>query len=151
MPENWVEITLGDICYLLDGEKKNGKFPNLDAKFLRGQREATILDNGRFVPKGSNIILVDGENSGEIFKTLVDGYLGSTFKELFITNSVYLDYILLFIEFHKDFLKNTKKGAAIPHLNRNLFLNLSFPLPPLHEQKRIVAKIEELLPICEKL
>lgn len=43
------------------------------------------------------------------------------------------------------------KGIAIPGLSANTLASLVFPLPPLEEQKRIVAKIEELLPLCEKL
>ena len=30
-------------------------------------------------------------------------------------------------------------------------MNLPIPLPPLDEQKRIVARLEEILPLCERL
>jgi type I restriction enzyme S subunit len=47
-------------------------------------------------------------------------------------------------------LKKNKIGAAIPHLNKNIFFSLFFPLPPLEEQKRIVEKYNELFPFIEK-
>ena len=60
-------LRLKDICQLTDGEKRNGKGICLDAKFLRGKSSATIIEKGRFVYAGDNIILVDGENSGVFF------------------------------------------------------------------------------------
>jgi type I restriction enzyme S subunit len=84
-------------------------------------------------------MLVDGENSGEVFIVPQDGYMGSTFKQLWISSSMHEPYVLAFIQFYKETLRNSKKGAAIPHLNKELF----YGLPPLQEQRRIVLKIEQ--------
>lgn len=116
----------------------------MDARFLRGKSEGTTLDKGRFVKKGDNIILVDGENSGEVFAVPQDGYMGSTFKQLWVSREMYLPYVLFFLLFHKETLRNSKKGAAIPHLNRELFNNLVIGIPPIEEQKRISEQIIEL-------
>ena len=86
-------------------------------------------------------MLVDGENSGEVFIVPQDGYMGSTFKQLWISPSMYAPYVLAFIQFYKGTLRNSKKGAAIPHLNKELFYGLVVGIPPLQEQKRIVQKI----------
>ena len=43
------------------------------------------------------------------------------------------------------------KGIGIKGLSANVLHNLPIPLPPLAEQKRIVARLEELLPLCEML
>ena len=43
------------------------------------------------------------------------------------------------------------KGIAIQGLSANALHTLTAPLPPLAEQKRIVAKLEQLLPLCERL
>ena len=59
-------LRLKDICQLIDGEKRNGKGICLDAKYLRGKSSATTVEKGKFVYAGDNIILVDGENSGEV-------------------------------------------------------------------------------------
>ena len=143
-PNSWVVLRLKDICQLIDGEKRTGKGICLDAKYLRGKSSAVVIDKGKFVYAGDNIILVDGENSGEVFSVPQDGYMGSTFKQLWLSSVMWKPYILAFILFYKEELKNSKRGAAIPHLNKELFHNLPIGIPPFAEQQRIAERITEL-------
>ena len=140
-PSSWSIVRLYAVCQLTDGLKTTGKQCLLDAKYLRGKSSGTIIEQGKLVYKGDNIMLVDGENSGEVFIVPQDGYMGSTFKQLWISSSLYEPYILAFIQFYKETLRNSKKGAAIPHLNKELFYGLIIGIPPFQEQKRIVQKI----------
>ena len=151
IPDSWELTRLSFVCQLQDGIKcTNKKLPILGARFLRGNEEEKISFSGKFVPKDAKIILVDGENSGEVFKAPVDGYLGSTFKIMWSSNLMLEDYLQYFLLIHKDTLKNSKKGAAIPHLNKELFFNLIIPIPPVNEQNRIVSKLRTLEPFIEK-
>ena len=151
IPESWECVKLSFITSLLDGEKREGNYVCLDAKYLRGKSTGDILLKGKYVRKNNNIILVDGENSGEVFTVPCDGYMGSTFKQLWVTKSMHLPYVLYYIRFYKDILRNSKKGAAIPHLNKEIFNNLIVGIPPLAEQHRIVEKIEQLMKEIDKL
>ncbi len=151
IPESWEWVRLGSVCQLNDGKKLQSKtYNNLDARYMRGKAEAKVLEAGKFVTKGTYLILVDGENSGEVFIAPEDGYMGSTFKILWISAQLYARYILKFIELYKEPLRNSKKGAAIPHLNKEIFFNLLLPVPSLQEQTRIVDKIVELTPSVER-
>ena len=143
-PESWAVVRLQSICALLDGEKRTGEGVCLDAKYLRGKTSGDYLQSGKHVNRGDNIILVDGENSGEVFSVPTDGYMGSTFKQLWISHSLYEPYVLECIRFYKDNLRNSKKGAAIPHLNKDIFKNLIIGIPPFNEQLRIVKRLNEL-------
>ena len=140
LPSSWSVCRLRDLCQLTDGEKSSGSYPCLDVKYLRGKSPGTPLTKGKLVHYGDNIILVDGENSGEVFTVPCDGYMGSTFKQLWISKQVDKDFVLLIILFYKSMLRNSKKGAAIPHLNKELFYNIIVGLPPFQEQQRIVAE-----------
>ncbi len=142
-PSSWSLARLNAVCQLTDGLKTTGKQCLLDAKYLRGKSSETIVEQGKLVYKGDNIMLVDGENSGEVFIVPQDGYMGSTFKQLWISSSMYEPYVLAFIQFYKETLRNSKKGAAIPHLNKELFYGLIIGIPPLQEQRRIVQKLEQ--------
>ena len=142
-PSSWSLARLNAICQLTDGLKTAGKQCLLDAKYLRGKSSGTIVEQGKLVYKGDNIMLVDGENSGEVFIVPQDGYMGSTFKQLWISSSMYEPYVLAFLQFYKETLRNSKKGAAIPHLNKELFYGLIIGIPPLQEQRRIIQKIEQ--------
>ena len=143
-PNNWTVLRLKDVCQLTDGEKRTGKGICLDAKYLRGKSSANVIDKGKFVYAGDNIILVDGENSGEVFSVTQDGYMGSTFKQLWLSSVMWKPYVLAFILFYKAELRNSKRGAAIPHLNKELFYNLTIGIPPLAEQQRIACQINKL-------
>lgn len=48
-------------------------------------------------------------------------------------------------------LTEQQKGIGAKHVNVSDVCNLTLPLPPLAEQERIVAKLEEILPLCERL
>ena len=142
LPESWAIVKLHSISALIDGEKRTGNYICLDAKYLRGKSYGEQMKAGRFVHSSDNIILVDGENSGEVFTAPIDGYLGSTFKQLWVSETLYLPYVLACIRFYKEELRNSKKGAAIPHLNKDIFRNLIVGIPPISEQFRIMQKIE---------
>ena len=130
------------LCSLTDGEKQSGiERINLDVKFLRGEREAKTLTLGKFTPINTLLILVDGENSGEVFRAPIDGYQGSTFKQLSINDNMNTDYMLQIINLHRQTLKENKVGSAIPHLNKKLFKAIEVPVPPYKEQQRIVEAI----------
>ncbi len=139
LPDSWCVVPMQALCSLNDGEKQNGiERINLDVKYLRGERDAKTLTAGKFIPANSLLILVDGENSGEVFRTPIEGYQGSTFKLLTINSHMNTDYILQVINLHRKTLRENKVGSAIPHLNKKLFRAIEVPIPSYHEQLRIV-------------
>lgn len=145
LPENWCWVKLSTVCSLENGEKSTEKdLVYLDAKTLRGITEPKTRDSGIVVNKDQKVILVDGENSGEVFVVPYRGYMGSTFKIINIAANADEMYIRYFIDQNREKLRNSKVGSAIPHLNKDLFFDLKLPFPPLGEQKRIVSHIEAL-------
>ena len=142
LPNGWCVAPMQMFCSLVDGEKqKNIERINLDVKYLRGEREAKTLTEGKFVTANTLLILVDGENSGEVFRTHIEGYQGSTLKQLYIDKNMSTDYILQVINMHRQTLRENKIGSAIPHLNKKLFKAIEVPIPPYKEQVRIVNAI----------
>lgn len=144
LPKGWAVAPMQMLCSLVDGEKQSGvERINLDVKFLRGEREAKALSAGKYVAANTLLILVDGENSGEVFRTPFEGYQGSTFKQLAINDNMYTDYVLQVINLHRKTLRENKVGSAIPHLNKKLFKAIDVPMPPYEEQQRIVNAINK--------
>lgn len=143
-------LPLKDICKLDKRENKSsGKLPYLEAKVIRGQKSPTILESGSLVYKGEKIILVDGENSGEVMTVPYDGYMGSTFKLLTIdTNKLDIEYFGFYLLTHKQQFRENKTGSAVPHLNKKIFNSLEICVPPIEEQKKITANLKN---IFEKL
>ena len=122
----------------------------MDAKHFRG-KGTTICNSGKYVAGNSYLILVDGENSGEVFYTETEGFQGSTFKILNITNIIFNKYALYLIRKEQELLRNSKVGSAIPHLNKQLFKELLIPIPSFLEQKRLVSTIENAFNTIDEL
>ena len=65
--------------------------------------------------------------------------------------NVAIEYFYYIFLLYKSAGNINGKGIGIKGLSSNVLHNLPIPLPPLAEQKRIVARLEELLPLCEML
>ena len=145
LPKSWCLASLGDLCSLCDGRKRIEEYlPYIDVKYLRKEKSTETISAGKYVSKGSLLILVDGENSGEVFRAPCNGYQGSTFKQLVINNNVHTEYLLLVIEMSRKMLRENKVGSAIPHLNKKIFKAIPVHLPPYQEQTRIVDEVTNL-------
>jgi len=62
-----------------------------------------------------------------------------------------IEYVYWFLYREQYIMKKVASGGVQSFISLKVFRNYLFPLPPLEEQKRIVAKIEELLPYCDQL
>ncbi len=144
LPDSWCVVPMQMLCFLTDGKKQSGiERINLDVKYLRGERDAKMMTSGKYTAANSLLVLVDGENSGEVFRAPIEGYQGSTFKQLSINSNMNTDYILQVINLNRKTLRENKVGSAIPHLNKKLFKAIEVPIPPYNEQQRIVNAIND--------
>lgn len=153
MKSGWKVRKFGDACDLKKGKKPalsiapaNGAKPYLVARYLRGSDPAEfafISDrNSIMVDQHEIIIICDGSNSGETFIGF-DGILSSTMAKIShgpdIDNKFLMHYLAsLFEKFNA-----AKTGAAIPHLDLVALREQDLPIPPFHEQQRIVGILDE--------
>lgn len=71
-----------------------------------------------------------------------------------INNLLSKEYMLWFFKsayFIENGMKSFTGTAGQQRIHKDYLANCLFPLPPLAEQKRIVEKLEQLLPLCERL
>ena len=66
-------------------------------------------------------------------------------------NSAFLLHFLLSDAFNHQIALAMSSRVKMPKINQDELGKVLLPLPPLAEQKRIVARLEELLPLCERL
>ena len=179
IPENWCWCRLGEISTLVTkGTTPRGgnvAYTDEGIGFLRAENVAGIKDLDL-----SNLKCIDEDthknflkrsiiNENDLLITIA-GTLGRTAivkKENLPLNAnqaisitrlvnhelIDLSYLVFSInspELQKQLIGQTKV-TAIPNLTLEIIENCIIPLPPLAEQKRIVAAIEKMLPLCEKL
>jgi type I restriction enzyme S subunit len=158
-PIGWEVQRLGDFVIYQKGKKpkvinkiqsKDCSLPYVNIKAF----EKNIIDEftdgiGCVLCEDGDFLMVwDGARSGYIGKA-IKGALGSTLVKITFPG-INLDYAYYYL-LSKYLQINTKaKGTGIPHVDPGLLWNYRFPLPPLPEQLRIVAKIEELFSDLDK-
>ena len=113
---------------------------------MRGSAEAEYASvddrNSITVTTDETIIICDGSNSGEVF-TGFHGILSSTMGKISKKAEIDDSYLRAFLESTFEIFNGAKTGSAIPHLDKEAMYRLEFPLPPLPEQQRIVALLDE--------
>jgi type I restriction enzyme S subunit len=90
-----------------------------------------------------------------VFKGLQNGY-GAGTTELHIVRPVLVDayYVLIYLKspgFVDEGIGRMTGTAGQKRVSTDYFSLSPFPLPPLAEQHRIVAKVDELMTICDEL
>lgn len=131
--------------YKLIGNVKDGEIPLVVVDNLRSGKitEVTKDTNGIKVNKDDVIICWDGAYCG-LVGTNLEGYLGSTLAKLTPSSDLNYQYLFLFLKINFEKLNKQNTGSAIPHLSKEVLLNLKIPLTSIEEQREIVARCEEV-------
>lgn len=156
IPDHWIWVRNSDIFSLTKGKNPkdlgaNGKYPYLDIEALdRGNIQRYTNDEQALRTTKTDILVVcDGSRSGLVLDGK-DGVIGSTLAKIDTAPSIQPFVKLLFLHSYRR-LNAEKKGAAIPHLDMARLLISPCGLPPLSDQESIIAKVDELMDLCDKL
>ena len=66
-------------------------------------------------------------------------------------SGVFNQFLFLFLLSQRDQFRSASEGGAQPNISKVKIVWTPFPLPPLAEQSRIVAKLDELMALCDRL
>ena len=178
IPDSWRWVRVADLIQVLNGDRgKNypskDKLKEIGIPFV----SASNLD-GKTVVTDSNLKCLSEEQysllrAGKLQKddilVCIRGSLGKCatypFDKGAIASSLIIcrpyiqkrseitDYVMNYLNSNLFYSEISKydNGTAQPNLAAKDFCKFLLPLPPLAEQKRIVAKVEELLALCDKL
>ena len=175
IPANWKWVRLSSICNVSDGTHQTPTYVEEGMPFISAQN----IKPFKFMPQSYRCVSRDAyeeynkmvaPNKGDILMTRVGAGIGeSAIIDVDMQFSIYVSLTLIkcyFKEYDMKYLlyvlnsphgrklaekKTLGKSASQGNLNLIFIREFLIPLPPLEEQKRIVARLEEILPYCNQL
>ena len=160
IPESWEWVRLGEVISLLSGRDLEPSKYSSSPKKYPYMTGASNFDNGNLLVNrwtdcpvtishsGDLLITCKGTVGAMAFNVVGDIHIARQIMAI-SSESVYLNYVKVFLEYSVQSLK-AAANSMIPGIDRKTMLLRLIPLPPLAEQKRIVAKIEELMPLVDR-
>lgn len=136
---NWIKI--GDT-------DKGGKYITSAGEKIR--REGLVKT--RMVYPG-DFLLTNSMSFGRPYITQIEGCIHDGWLRISPPASLVKDYLYLLLSspYVRSFFVQAAAGAVVLNLNADKVRELPIPLPPLPEQHRIVAKVDELMALCDRL
>lgn len=169
IPESWKWVHLNQIAEsslgkTLDKAKNTGELcPYLcsinvywDGIYLETVKTAKFTedDKVKYRLKRGDLLICEGGDVGRsaIWDSDEKMYYQNALHRVRFYGGILSVYYRFVVECYKSIgiLDEYSKGMTIKHLVQNSLYAMWLPLPPLAEQKRIVAKIEELLPLIDR-
>lgn len=145
-------VELGSILHFEKGKKpvfqsdspEDGYLPYVDIEAFETGKIKQYTDGTKCTPcdNGDILIVCDGSRSGLVGRA-VKGYVGSTLAKI-SADGLTDRYLFRFVQGKYALLNTKKKGTGTPHLDQELLKQQKLIVPSIEEQKRIVARIEEL-------
>jgi type I restriction enzyme S subunit len=164
VPEGWSWVRLGTIAQILMGQSPPGHTYNKTGdglplingpvEFTEGPFGKTVVNQYTNAPKnlceeGDLLLCVRGSTTG---RTNIAGFRACIGRGVAAIRPFCPDeYVRLFIWRLRESIIAMGRGIAFPSVTRRQIEGLPVPLPPLAEQNRIVAKVEELMALCNQL
>lgn len=170
IPESWKWVRFSDVIDVRDGThdtpgyvqsgiplvtSKNlvdGKI-DFDTTKMISQKDAQQINQRSAVDNGDILFAMIG--------TIGNPVLVKKDREFCIKNMALfkpvdstkfdMEYFLLFLQNEQSIMKKKASGGVQSFVSLKFLRSYLLPLPPYLEQRRIVAKLKELLPLCEKL
>lgn len=163
LPGSWTWTRLGDCIALISGQHLIPQEYNEESSgipYLTGPAEFGHLSpmptrwthlRKAIALKGDIVLTVKGAGVGKI--NLVTSPELAISRQLMAIRSFITDkcYVYIYLQNIAEKFQSLTTGIAIPGIGRDDVNNRLFQLPPLAEQHRIVAKVDELMTICDKL
>ena len=163
IPESWKWARFGNIISLLSGTDFKPEEYNDQAKgipYITGAsslaEDGVLINRWTESPKvlaeaGDVLLVCKGSGYGKTVICDIDhAHIARQIMAIKKLDSIDMHYIITFLKANFQRIKANGQGV-IPGIDRGSVLSMCIPFPPLAEQKRIVARLEELLPLCEKL
>ena len=171
IPESWIWVSVGNVCTNIQyGSSQKSSISGKVAVLRMGniQDGKLILDKLVYTsdeaeiqkyPLKYNDLLFNRTNSKELVgKTAIyKGEIPAIYAGYLVRitplymSSDYLNYVMQ-SQFYWSYCQSVRSDAiGQSNINAEKLKRFVFPLPPLAEQKRIVEKLEQLLPLCERL
>jgi type I restriction enzyme, S subunit len=148
LPKGWVQAKLGHVCSFEYGKalkndlrKQEGEYPVMGSN---GQ----VGFHNEFLVNGPGVVIGRKGAAGEVSYIATSYWPIDTTYYLKLNCDSSLSYFYYVLKFLR--LSRFEKSTAIPGLNRNDAYDQPIGIPPLAEQHRIVAKIEELFSSLDK-
>ena len=170
IPESWKWVRLIDLCKSIsDGDHQPPpQVPNgIPFLVISNVSSGTIdFSNTRYVPRDYFESLSEDRvaEDGDILFTVTGSYgipvkvncnEQFCFQRHIALLKLLIEWDYLFYVLKSPVIKSqcdaTATGTAQKTVGLKSLRNMLLPLPPLAEQKRVVAKLEEILPLCERL
>lgn len=141
------EYYSGKIPWVKSGELEKGVIFNTEETI---SEEAVRNSSAKIFPKGTLLIALYGATIGKLGFLGVDAATNQAVCGIYKNSMVSLDFLYHYLYHKRSHLIDQGTGGAQPNISQTILKNLEIVIPPLPEQHRIVAKIEELFSSLDK-